>query len=319
MIDIRPFESTDADYEALIAIDSAVFPEHPLSVDQWRHKDSTRSPDKLFHRDMIEHDGEVVAFGQYRQGSHPHKYFFHVFVHPDHEHPDIRPAYLEHVMAVLAERDPVAIISGALDDHTPDVEFLDANGFRPVMREPSSNLDVTGFDGVRFAHIVEKMRTGHIEIMSLRELQDRESNWKRKLYELYETLEQDVPSTDAPAERSFEEFEQLLLSGPTYDPDSWFVALDGEQYVGMSRGLQNQVDSKRLDSGLTGVVRSHRRRGIATALKLRVIEYARQSDITTIVTFNDDGNPMYHLNLALGFKPKPAWVWVVYEKVLREE
>lgn len=314
MLGIRPFESTDADYEALIAIDSAVFPEHPLSVDEWRHQDSARSPDKLFHRDMIERDGEVIAFGEYRQGSNPQKYFFHVFVHPDYEHPDIRPAYLEHVMAVLAERDPVAIISGALDDHTPDVQFLEANGFRPVRREPSSDLDVAAFDSARFDHILEKMRSAHIEIMSLRELQDQDPNWKRKLYELYETLEQDVPSVDAPVERSFEEFEQLLLSGPTYDPDGWFVALHRGQYVGMSRCRQNQVDSKRLDSGLTGVIRSHRRQGIATALKLHVLEYARQSGITTIVTFNDDGNPMYHLNLALGFKPKPAWV--VYEKVL---
>ena len=103
-----------------------------------------------------------------------------------------------------------------------------------------------------------------------------------------------------------------MLSGPSYNVDSWFVALDGARYVGMSQGRPNPVDPENMYSGLTGVVPSHRRLGIATALKLRVIAYTRQKGIKTLVALNEEHNPMFQLNLALGFKLKPAWV--TYEK-----
>jgi hypothetical protein len=35
-----------------------------------------------------------------------------------------------------------------------------------------------------------------------------------------------------------------------------------------------------------------------------------------IETYNEENNPMYALNLALGFKPQPAWL--EFEKRLKE-
>ncbi len=52
------------------------------------------------------------------------------------------------------------------------------------------------------------------------------------------------------------------------------MAVDGDEYVGMSN-LWDDRASDALYTGLTGVKRSHRRRGIATALKVRAIAYAR--------------------------------------------
>lgn len=78
----------------------------------------------------------------------------------------------------------------------------------------------------------------------------------------------------------------------------------------------NDQTYRRLDTGLTGVIRSHRRRGIATALKLRTIDYAQQHGAMTIETSNEENNPMYQINLKLGFQPKPAWV--SYRKSLTE-
>jgi GNAT superfamily N-acetyltransferase len=78
--------------------------------------------------------------------------------------------------------------------------------------------------------------------------------------------------------------------------------------VGMSNLWVNDTTYARLDTGLTGVVRSHRRRGIATALKLRTIAYAQQRGARTIEAGNEEHSPMYQLNLRLGFCPRPAWV-----------
>ena len=69
--------------------------------------------------------------------------------------------------------------------------------------------------------------------------------------------------------------------------------------------------------GMTGVLRSHRRKGIATALKLQGIEYAKQNGIKYLKTENEENNPMYQINLKLGFRPQRTWT--DFEKQLRDE
>ncbi|MBE2224121.1 MAG: GNAT family N-acetyltransferase [Anaerolineae bacterium] len=63
-------------------------------------------------------------------------------------------------------------------------------------------------------------------------------------------------------------------------------------------------------TGVTTVRREYRRRGIATALKVHIIRFAQENGVQEIFTGNDSQNPMYQLNLKLGFKSQPSWVRV---------
>jgi len=63
-----------------------------------------------------------------------------------------------------------------------------------------------------------------------------------------------------------------------------------------------------LETGLTGVDRQYRRRGLATALKCQVIEVAQRLGARRILTSNEENNPMFQLNLRLGFEAQPAEV-----------
>ncbi|MBN1680189.1 MAG: GNAT family N-acetyltransferase [Anaerolineae bacterium] len=319
MFSIQPFDGSDADYVTMTAIDSAVFPQYRMSAEEWKHIDANRDPKYPFHRDLIACGDSVVAFGDYGQLPrffHPQKYVFNIFVHPDHDHPDIRPFYLRHVLDVLKDHNLIAVTTGMLADKTTHMNFLVANGFEETMREPMSELDITTFDPARFAHVNARVESSSIKIVSLTELQKRDPDWKRHLYDVRMAIIQDVPTTGTQVLPSFEEFESSTLCGPAYDTDGWFVALENSHYVGMCRGWMNQADAEKFNNELTGVIRSHRRRGIATALKLRLIAYARQRGVTIITTSNEENNPMYHLNLMLGFVAKPAWVH--YEKTLQD-
>ena len=56
------------------------------------------------------------------------------------------------------------------------------------------------------------------------------------------------------------------------------------------------------------MVRSHRRKGLATALKLWGIAFAKRYGAKLLETDNEESNPMCHLNRKLGFEPQPAWI-----------
>jgi RimJ/RimL family protein N-acetyltransferase len=73
-----------------------------------------------------------------------------------------------------------------------------------------------------------------------------------------------------------------------------------------------------LYQGITGPRREYRGRGLARALKLRTIEYARAQGKREIRTWNDTLNaPMLAINVKLGFVRQPAWI--TFEKILEPD
>jgi GNAT superfamily N-acetyltransferase len=63
------------------------------------------------------------------------------------------------------------------------------------------------------------------------------------------------------------------------------------------------------------VLREHRGKGIAVALKLKVLDFARKNGFDNIRTFNASTNEgMLGINMKLGFKRDLAWI--TFEKSL---
>lgn len=316
MFTIRPFDFSDADYAIMTAIDTAFYP-YPLGEETLRHFDTSRDPKLFFQRDMILRDGQVVAFGEIKHlpwAYHPDKYDFYLVVHPDHEHPDIRPFYWAHMLEVLHGRPVTGITASMFEDKTAHVNFLAAQGFVETQRNNMSELDVTAFDVARFDPVLEKVQAAGIRITTLRDLMQRDPDWKQNLYDLEWALVQDIPSPDPPTKPTLEEFSASQLESPNILPEGWFVALNGDQYVGTSRAFRNPAKTDQLDGSLTGTIRSYRRRGIATALKVHLIRFAQDYGVAVMITVNEEDNPMYALNVALGFEARP--VWVCYEKTI---
>jgi RimJ/RimL family protein N-acetyltransferase len=90
-----------------------------------------------------------------------------------------------------------------------------------------------------------------------------------------------------------------------------FVALDGDEVVGYARLHLVPALPDRLENGLTAVRKSHRRRGLATALKRAQIAWAAEHGYREIITSMVDGNvAMRAVNERLGYDPLPAWIVV---------
>ncbi len=236
--------------------------------------------------------------------------------HPDHPQVQLLPVLFDGVQALLARRNcrVKRLVSKAREDDSDRVSFLLSQGFREEMRSPSAVLQVAKFDASVCPGAYDRLAKNQIRLITLAELQEGEPDWKEKLRDLRWKIVQDVPSTEPFTKPTIAEFEEMVLRDPALDEEAFFVALtDDGSLIGMSNLWRNDPEGKRLDTGLTGVVRSYRRRGIATALKLRTVEYAKANGAETIRTSNEEDSPMIALNLKVGFEPEPAWVDYIRE------
>jgi len=112
--------------------------------------------------------------------------------------------------------------------------------------------------------------------------------------------------SEIPLERWWEGYQQPELFEAGY-----FLAVDGEAYVGLSQ-LWYSPEADMLRTGLTGVRRAYRRRGLALALKVRSLAFAKEQGYRRVITENESNNRgMLHINEQLGFIKNPAWLHYV--------
>lgn len=307
-VHIRPFTATD--YETLAQLYTANNPDNPTSAEEMRFNDEHTDPKCYLRRWVAERDGMAVGVAVVAQSAgmyHPRKFFVNGSVHPEYQRQGIGSALYGHLLEELAAFDPIMLRASAREDKTHSVHFLHQHGFREEMRAWESRLDVTAFDPTPSIHAEDRMRADGIEIKTLRELEsDPERN--HKLHALYNELDQDVPSPDPITPVDFEHFDENFFGRPTLLPDANFVAVHHGAYVGTSALWSSAADNY-LWTGLTGVKRSYRRKGIALALKLRGIAYAQAHNHPVIVTDNESNNrPMLSINERLGYRKQPAWI-----------
>jgi GNAT superfamily N-acetyltransferase len=196
--------------------------------------------------------------------------------------------------------------------------FLKEHSFMEADRVLDLRLEIPETDVSPSLPVLEQAKDQGITIASLAEERIRDSRCAEKLYELTTVLHEDDPSRTQFAPPAFNAREALLwLNMPYVLPDAYFIAKHGNQYVGVSDVSLFEALPGGLTQGCTGVVRKFRRKGIATSLKRREIEYARKHGYKVIQSFNRPAqSALLALNQNLGFRVLSSNVTL--EKCLRE-
>jgi GNAT superfamily N-acetyltransferase len=305
---IRPFE--ESDYPAILDLGNRVYPEYPNTLEELRFNDKSRNPKEKFARYVIEDNGVVIASGQHYQ--HIHYYHPRIFdisfdVDPDLETPQIREEIFQHLIKSIERFDPIKLRSFEREDHLNKTKFWMNQGFEEVMRNWESRLDVPSFDFGLYEGRIEKVEKSGIKLVPLSEIPPTEAR-DRALHVMDNELGADVPSPDPFTPLDFEHFVERTLGRPELFPEAFWLALDGDEFVGIS-GLWKSLANDELYTGLTGVRKAYRRRGIALALKLKTLEVARDIGCPTVKTWNESNNrAMLSINEAMGFVKQPAWI-----------
>jgi len=317
---IRAFDDSDRDYDASVAIWNAIWPDEPTSVEGMRYSNQTRSGKHFFQRLMAELEGKIVATAIYREpdwANEPGMYGVQIRVLPEDQRRGVGTAIYDHIVERLNELEPkpLNLVSDSREDQPHSTKFLTDRGFEQKQRQQVSRLDVTSFDAAPFADTVATFEESGITVKTLEEYEAEDQDAWRKTHEKYVELFADVPIFVDRMEFTYEMFERELKA-PSRLPGAILLAFDGDEIVATTSLWKRLADPGSLGTGLTAVARSHRRRGIAAALKVRSIVFARDIGTRVIQTDNEENNPMYDLNVRLGFKPVPAWL--IFMKQLGE-
>jgi mycothiol synthase len=86
--------------------------------------------------------------------------------------------------------------------------------------------------------------------------------------------------------------------------DAFFIAKCGKSYIGYSHLCKTNPVTDRLIQGNTAVLNEYRGKGVATTLKIKGIDFAKNNGYNRIYTsFRNTNGPMKRVNEKLGWNP----------------
>jgi GNAT superfamily N-acetyltransferase len=162
-------------------------------------------------------------------------------------------------------------------------------------------LAVRDVDLDRFIPLFARLAGEGLTFTTLLGAQEQVPDWLARFTALDNATRSETGDPAVP--RTPEEMRDRLASFEL-DPAACFLALDGDDWVGYTLLDPKLSQGGHLEQGWTGVRAEYRRRGIATALKVLGIRYARAHGYSAIVTAPRRRNvASLGMSTQLGFRP----------------
>jgi FMN phosphatase YigB (HAD superfamily)/GNAT superfamily N-acetyltransferase len=289
---IRP--RIEADDAAIIAIHNRQEAESaPLTADELREDGGQRWAALL--------EGGVVGYAAFHPAwwtGRPEVYAAEVRVERDHWGRGIGSQLYETIAAEVGARSGSRLLAWIRADVPEARRFAVRHGFEDtgqVIEE--RRLFIPEARDAGRERLQDRLRRQGIRIVTLAEIGEDEP-FLREVRLLWDGGEAGPGDSQA----SFETWRSSVLRGAGLSPETHWVALGGAQPVGTT--FLKRLGEDAAENDYTAVAPSHRGRGIAQALKLHAIAWARENGVRWFYTSSLINNtPMIAINETLGYRP----------------
>ena len=299
MIQLKPFEAVHLD--AVTRIESAIFSDCQRDSDKWRAGQQLDDPSKATRKYVaIEADhAQVVGYGAVRE-TDPDRYRLNLMVIPEWGRQGVGNAVFAKLEEDLVDMSAVSIQARVRSDQRGALAFAHRNGFSEVHRMEGMTLSVGDIDLTRFTPLSERLNRQEVVFVSLADEQRSESDWVSRLFDLHKMALESWPNDDPtrPNECLSKEVFADSIRDTVTQPKKLFLAKVGGAYVGYCGELG------------TAVHPGFRRRGIATALKVKFVNFAKKHGVE--VLFTSSANPaIIAMNRNLGYRTQETEVRLI--------
>ena len=309
---IKNFTETDVEFDHITRLYNLVSHDDKEHVDDM--KEGWAVIDRSLQRDrLLLYDGDNVlgylGYAQGRDENHRNCYF-NIFLDPQYNGNGYRQILYDRMREEIKTFDCNKLYAD-LYEH-PNYEeykkFLLKNKFAIGLKIRESSLNLKSMNLHSYITLLEKLDSEGIQFYDAKnEMQNFPDHYKN-LEELEWIYSQDFPMPEGIA-HTREPFEQFMKHQKLFEDKRYgiqIVATDGKRYVGSTDiHIFPKTNPHKAWTGSLGVLKEYRRRGIATALKVKAFEQLRAKGVTQVRTDNEENNPMYKINVALGFTPEP--------------
>jgi len=301
---LRPFY--DPDWPTVTAIASARAGTDARSYESWVNRRNAFDESRYFRRQYVVEDErtkQINAYGVIEQSIYLPKYRLLLLSDPEWLKCGAGELLLDRLLSDAVDAKAITVSCRQYASEIELANLLQSRGFEEVSRVIDLRLNVTDADMSAFLPVLKRIDEQGISITTFAEERERDPHCVEKLYELTTLLQQDDPARGPVARPAYNAREALMWLEMKYVlPDALFIAKRGEEYVGVSDVSLFEALPGALTQGFTGVRREYRRRGLATALKVREVLYAQLHGYQIIQSFNKlEQIAIRALNEKLGF------------------
>ena len=312
MIKIKTFTETDEEFKELARIDNLVNHDsisHPDDdKNNWEIRDKSMIRDRL----LLYDNNTLIGVTYYSQGRNENNRttFYTLYLDPTYNDRGYRMLLYDRMLEEVKKFNCNKVFTSIYDhpNYYKHKKLLIKNDFKLVQTNREYSCDIRKINTKKYYPLIKKLESeGIIFYDSKEEMKDFPNHYK-KLEELVWVYDEDVPIPDG-IKHTRMPFKQYIKYQNDFETNYYateIVAVENKNYIGSTElcYFPKSEPHKAWTRGL-GVLKKFRRRGIATALKIKAIERLLQKEITEIRTDNEENNPMYKINVALGFKPVP--------------
>jgi len=310
---VRPFRASD--YETLSRLVSTVNPEFPMAAEEARHwEESFMAPPLLNEQWIVEErqTGRGVAHAAIQHSPFsfdPQRFYVDAIVDPAHRGVGIGSALLALIDSEAAAHHAVALWTTVRSDDRRSLDFARRHGVVEARRLWVSRLLLAEAQIPPKSERVAALEASGIRFTTLSEEGPEAPLVRQRLHDLQVEASRDVPRVGNYTPVTLEQFVSEAIESPSAMPDAFFLACEGERYIGLSTLERNLAAPDSLRVGFTGTRAAYRGKGVASELKRRAVEYAARHGARSLQTVNDSLNhPMWAINERLGFRREIEWV-----------